>query len=791
MTLLIAWLVFPLVLVMLSLGCGLLLAQAAGMKLPQPLLVPAGFAVVSLTTQFAHLSDSTAELGTPAVVVLAISGYGLSLPWKPRIDGWLVASAIGVFAVFAAPVLLSGRATFLSYIKLDDTATYLEMLDRAMRHGYNAAGLGPSTYEASLRSTYTPGYPLGSLQPLGVGQALVGTDPAWLWQPYVTFLGVLVGLGLYQLVSGLVRSRLLRAVVAFGGAQAALIYGYALWGGIKELATSALAVAIACLVPVTIANRDRVRSVLPLAATSACVLACLTVQGAVWLAVPLAAAALVLLLTASVRETFRTAGGFLLAAVVLAIPALAAAGPWLAQDSAYTTEGEYANLLRRLDWIQAFGIWPHGDFRTPPSSLDVTYVLVAVVAAAGATALVFSYRRRAWEIPIALGTAGFASVVYVTGGSPWIGGKALASSSPIVMGLALAAAAVLFELGRRVEGMVLGGVLLAGVLWSNALQYRAVILAPNERLAELEEIGKTHAGEGPTLMTEYEPYGARHFLRRMDTEAASELRRHTVPLRAGGVADLGVSADIDEFELDAVLYYRTLVLRRSAVASRPPSDYRLISKGHSYEVWQRSEQLPTRIIEHVSLGSRLRPAAAPACADVMRLARLARANNGLIATVPRPLPFVINTDGRSGAPESFGRYGEAAEALYLTEPYTTRTTFSVRSTGTYGIWAAGSFRARLEVRIDGKEVGSARHQMNWPSTFVSLGATQLQAGSHDFSLRYSGPDLRPGSADEPPFGLGPVAVGIGTAERAVTFVEPRQAHSLCGQSLDWIEALRG
>ena len=594
--------------------------------------------MVSLTTQFAHLSDSTAELGTPAVVVLAISGYGLSLRWKPRIDGWLVASAIGVFAVFAAPVLLSGRATFLSYIKLDDTATYLEMLDRAMHHGYNAAGLGLSTYEASLKSTYTPGYPLGSLQPLGVGQALVGTDPAWLWQPYVTFLGVLVGLGLYQLVSGLVRSRLLRAVVAFGGAQAALIYGYALWGGIKELATSALAVAIACLVPMTIANRHRIRSVLPLAATSACVLACLTVQGAVWLAVPLAAAALILLRTTGVRESFRTAGSFLIAAVVLAIPALAAAGPWLAQAAVYTTEGEYANLVRRLNWIQAFGIWPNGDFRTPPSRLDVTYVLVAVVAAAAATTLVFSYRRRAWEIPVALATAAFACVVYVGLGSPWIGGKALASSAPIIFGLALAAAAMFFELGRRVEGLVLGGVLLAGVLWSNVLQYRAVILAPNERLAELEEIGKTHAGEGPTLMTEYEPYGARHFLRRMDTEAASELRRNTVPLRAGGVADQGVSADIDEFELDAVLHYRTLVLRRSAVASRPPSDYRLISKGHSYEVWQRSDQLPTRIIEHVSLGSRLRPAAAPACADVMRLARLARANNGLIATVLRPPP---------------------------------------------------------------------------------------------------------------------------------------------------------
>src|SRR5438445_9872701 len=124
MTFLIAWLVFPVVLGLLSLGCGLLIQAGAGLKVPAPLLLPAGFAVVSLTTQFAHLSDRTAELGTPAVVALAIAGFGLSRPWRARrvLDGWLGATAVGVFAIFAAPAVLTGRATFLGYIKLDDTA---------------------------------------------------------------------------------------------------------------------------------------------------------------------------------------------------------------------------------------------------------------------------------------------------------------------------------------------------------------------------------------------------------------------------------------------------------------------------------------------------------------------------------------------------------------------------------------------------------------------------------------------------------------------------------------------
>ena len=64
-----------------------------------------------------------------------------------------MAAAVGVFAVFAAPIVLSGEATFAGYIKLDDTATWFAMTDRVMEHGRSLAGLAPSTYEATLRTT--------------------------------------------------------------------------------------------------------------------------------------------------------------------------------------------------------------------------------------------------------------------------------------------------------------------------------------------------------------------------------------------------------------------------------------------------------------------------------------------------------------------------------------------------------------------------------------------------------------------------------------------------------------
>ena len=102
-----------------------------------------------LAGQFATLTDATAELAGPLVVALALAGLLLSRSWRRLPRPWAPAAAVGVFGVFAAPVVLSGRATFAGYIKLDDTATYLAMTDRVMEHGRSLAGLAPSTYEAS------------------------------------------------------------------------------------------------------------------------------------------------------------------------------------------------------------------------------------------------------------------------------------------------------------------------------------------------------------------------------------------------------------------------------------------------------------------------------------------------------------------------------------------------------------------------------------------------------------------------------------------------------------------
>lgn len=187
-TLFICWIVFPAVMAILSLGSGLLVERASRTTLPVELLLPTGFAAIVTVTLFSTLSAAIAPLTLPLVLAASVVGLAASLPPRlRRFDPWAVAAAVGVFAVFAAPVLLAGDATFAGYVKLDDTATFLALTDRALEHGRSLEGLAPSSYEATLASTSrstrsAPSYRSGSARrssartPRG---SFSPTSPSW------------------------------------------------------------------------------------------------------------------------------------------------------------------------------------------------------------------------------------------------------------------------------------------------------------------------------------------------------------------------------------------------------------------------------------------------------------------------------------------------------------------------------------------------------------------------------------------------------------------------------------
>ena len=786
---LIAWLLFPLVLAALALGCGLLVERVSGTPLPRPLLLPAGLALVIAASLFPPLFESTAFLATPLVVALAAAGFGLSWPFRRlRADGWAVGAAVVTYLAFAMPALGLWRRTFAGYIKLDDTATYLAMLDRYIDHGYNVSGLDLSTYRRTLETSLSTGYPMGSVMPVGIGHKVLGTDTAWLWQPYLCFLAAMVALGLYVLVGSVVRSGPLRAFAATVAASAALLYGYALWGGVKELAQAVLLVAAAALVPVFL-RRPGIRAALPLAVVGAATLGVQSAAGALWLLVPALVVGVVLLRRPDRRASAIAGGALVAATVVLSIPTLAAATMWLGHTGAFTGTTELGNLYHRLDWAQIFGIWPTGDFRNGPVRNDVTGILIALVVLGAVFGLVLAWRRRGWGLIAYAASALVASSIFWFAASPWIGGKAIAIVSPLFLVLAFGAAGWLFETGRRVEAVLAAAAMLFGVAWSDSLAYHDVLLAPNARLTELQAIGDRFAGQGPALETDYDPYGARHFLRKLDAEGASELRFRSVSLRTGRLPATGESPDVDEINLPDLLLYRTLVTRRSPAASRPPSVYQPVAAGSYYEVWQRPLTGAPLIVEHLSLGDRFHAAAVPKCADVLRLAREA-GPSGRLAAVYRPSNEAVDLDG--SAPGAPGRFGETAGLDYGHGRQTITLEITAPVAGTYEIGIDGTILSRLELLVGSKRVAAVRHQLNWPSEYNPLATVRLEKGTNRLTVRYDGPDIRPGSAGPGTgFGLGPLIVGrADPAALRVTYVRPANARTLCDKSLDWVEAVR-
>ena len=551
--------------------------------------------------------------------------------------------------MYAAPIVLSGRPTFAGYITLDDTSTWLALTDRVMDHGRTLSGLAPSTYQQVLADYFGMGYPLGAFLPLGLGEKLTGQDVAWLFQPTMAFYGAMLSLAIYAAAARLVSSRALRALVGFLGAQAALLFSYALWSGIKEVAAASMIALVCASVAATIDRWQSLRSTLPGALAAAALLAVLSPAGGIWLVTP-AVVVLAVLVPTGLRLSARIAGVLLAAIALLSIPSIAIARSFIssARGGGFTSSGDVVNLGHPLDALQVFGIWPATDFRGRPHNSWATYVLIGVLLAGIVVGLVLARRRRAWGMPLYLAT-GAGGLLLVAAldqaglGSPWLNGKAMAEASPALVGAGAAGAAALFEARHRVAASAIGAAIAFGLLWSNGLAYSNAWLAPAGRMAELQSIGARFAGQGPALMTDVEPYGVRHFLRNLDPEGASDRRRRLIPLLSGQGLAKDTYADLDGFRLHGILVYRTLVLARSPSESRPPSAYRLVLGGRYYDVWQRSEAARA-ILSRLPLGDDVQPASVPRCSDAMRLAAVA-GPSGRLAAAPRVPAVVVDFAG--------------------------------------------------------------------------------------------------------------------------------------------------
>jgi hypothetical protein len=831
MSLISSWVFFPLVLAAIGLGWGALVGWVAGERELGPLTIPLGLATALIVAGVLTAFAATAPIAAPVAAVGALAGVGYV--WgRAKLGPAPALAAIGVLAVYGAPVIASGTATFLGYVRLDDTATWLALIDQLFSHGRSVASLPPSTFELLVNTNLSgSAYPSGAFMLPGIGHWVTGIDAAWIFQPYLACAAAALSLCIYGLLVPLIDWRWLRAFVAFIAAQSALLWGYAAWGGIKELTAAFLLALGVALAADLMARKDlRARNTVSLAIAAAALMVTLG-PGSTIYTLPAFAVLLYVLLWRALRgfgwwRLLRVFALLFAAVAVFALPVWLTLSHYLNTDSgSYSatanTATQLGNLVGPLHALQIVGIWPYSDFRdypgAPPGLSTHILIWLAIVLGIGAVGWTLWRRRLGLALYVIVALLG-ASLLYFGGSTPWLIGKALAISSPAILLAGLVGGALLFGHERvlsLIAGVLVLGALAGGVLWSNWLQYRNVTLAPRARLSELETIGTMLNGKGPTFFNEYEIYGDRHFLRAGAPVEPAEYRTDYLPTLTGAVLTKAAWADIDSFALSTLAPYHSLVIRRTPVESRPPSIYNLVWSGGYYQLWQQPAHPTHRVIEHIPLGDSTRrdycgvaefgqpfqplcsvqPAAVPSCPEVLSLGQLALRDGGSLLAYERTNPIVLRgTQTRWPASwnQAYSPSGQPEAGLIPTTPGTAVAHVKI-PTGSkrYQLWLGGSFGRGFIVDVDGRRIGAISNQLNpFGDGYNEVGAPFiLPAGVHSISLTYAKPTLGPGGDDDENYtALGAIVLQPIVASHMLS-VKPAQASELCGRSLDWIEVV--
>jgi len=288
--------------------------------------------------------------------------------------------------------------------------------------------------------------------------------------------------------------------------------------------------------------------------------------------------------------------------------------------------------------------------------------------------------------------------------------------------MAFAGVGALIRISRRtLVGVVPALVIAAGVLTGNALLYHDTSLAPYARLHDLEYIGNRFAGQGPTLTPDFEEY-AEYYLRNDDQDSMVngprlELRpgvnRETEP---GGTW----SYDLDEYPLKFVESFRTIVMRRNPLQSRPPSNYRLVYSSDYYEVWQREQ--PARSVVTLepllaqtgagkAASEKVDAHNAAVCATVAAAARKA-GPSAQIAYMPAPSGYVQLGESNLRLSGGFARSGGVIEATGAGRAVREQP---IPVAGRYDFFIEGSFGRPVDVSVDGHQVASVAYQVSYPA----------------------------------------------------------------------------
>jgi hypothetical protein len=775
-----------------SLGCGLALERLLRVRLSNALVLALGLSVSLVLVLPGYAAGAGDALAIVLLTGVTVAGLALAQGGiRRRINpGWAGLAGLGTYILYMLPVLAHGHWTWSGYDFVNDTS--FEMLLAEHVKGYGSAlGHIPETSAREFLNSYlNAGYPLGTQSLLGTFSGLTATRVAVLYAGFVAGLAAVAAMALATVTERLLgawRSALVAALAV----SASLTYQYGLQGGIKEIgliATLSTVVALACAV--FEAEWQAYRGAALVAVGASASLAVYNAVAVPFLGAIMAFLALGVLVLRRVRLDWGWVKPVLLGVglmALLSVPALITLKAFfqVAQGQQSTGVGatQFGQLLRALPLSQISGVWLAGEYRlpvVPEPAATLTMLASAAILVLAIPGALIALRRRAIGPLLLLGMVALVLLIEYPRVSPYAQGKLIAMSSPAVLLLALVGIAAVR--GRlAAPALVLGVALSAGVLASDLLAYSRDRVAPAERMQAIEQTGDRFKGEGLVLWNEFEEF-AKYFGGAARINVPFEaLTPHQVQLRKPTYF-FGHYFDLDEETLPFVEDYPIIVTRRSPDASRPPANYRLVYENKYYLGWRR--MVRPRVFSHLPEQQTFSPSATVGCPSLKRMVATAPAGSELVAAVAPELAWF---DPLYSADRSFawGVDPEERGAVLPNAPGHASGVLRLRSSANYAVWVQGDFPRPVQVRVDGRLVGSVSGS-DTPGQWMQAASVRLAAGPHTVSVSRAGGHRHLAPGEWSIGTIGAAALQRETSERMETLPVSRWRR-LCGRTVDWVE----
>jgi hypothetical protein len=591
-----------------------------------------------------HAVSAAIAVGMALVGAFVIFGRTRSPAGRVRIGAIVV--VVGTALVAAIPFAASGRVGILGQgLVNDDMASHLLFTEWITTH----AGPTPDLIKG--------GYPLG---PHAIVAATAKVSGASLIEAFAGLTGaiaVLLGLTAYGALRG-VRGWL-RVPAAVLAASPYLAAAYLAQGAFKEpllgLTLFGLALALPYLLPEwSLGSRrtSQARVVIPVGVILAGAIFNYSFPGLAWLL----GAVLIWMIVIALRERDRATSFFAglrlgdrfrraRSAIVLgiAIPIVCAIPEIFRLASfsnfkAFNPSGTgptvgFGNLRQPLNPLEAFGIWPSGEFRITPANSttpEIAFYLGGLLAlAAFAWGLGRALSRRESALPSALLAATLIYLGALAVGTPYTQAKCLAIGAPLVMVIALrgllSADAIEGEEDAVPEGggaswwppgplralVPIGVPLLtlafaAAAAFSTLLPLRQAAVGPDYHFQEMLRMRPIVDGQnvlflGRDNFVSWELIGSEVYApitNHYDVEEVHALYRAT---------DLNAKFDWDNVPVFVINKFRWVVTTSAAMQSQAPPGFSPRLRTHDFILWQRDHPVGQRrtLFEPINPGAPL------------------------------------------------------------------------------------------------------------------------------------------------------------------------------------------